>query len=98
MYCQKQDVSLAGVFIAANAGELGSLFRGPIRKRCSSGQKALVQGSLLWFKKLEKWSPSDIKLSKLRPEVTITSHRLNRLIQPHVTGLGYLACKMGMLS
>lgn len=57
MYCQKQDVSLAGVFITANAGELGSLFRGPIRKGCSSGQKALVQGSFLWFKKLENGLP-----------------------------------------
>ena len=63
MYCQKQDVTLAGVFIAANVGELGSLFRGPIRKGCFSGQKALVQGSLLWFKKLENWSPSDTSLA-----------------------------------
>ena len=104
MYCQKQDVTLAGVFIAANVGELvkGSLFRGLIRKGCSSSQKALVQGSLLWFKKLEKWSPSDTKLSKLRPEMTISSHRWNRLTQPRVTGLalslGFLACKMGTLS
>ena len=63
MYCQKHDVTLAGVFIAANVGELGSLFRGPIRKGCFSGQNTLVQGSLLWFKKLENWSPSDTSLA-----------------------------------